>query len=76
MTQKNIRNMLGDLQNNVLLAVLLVMIIIVAALGIRSGILVGIAIPGSFLTGILVLSAFGLTVNIICDDAYSVSWTF
>lgn len=62
---KNIRNMLRDLQNNVLLAVLLVMIIIVAALGIRSGILVGIAIPGSFLTGILVLSAFGLTVNIV-----------
>ena len=57
--------MLRDLQNNVLLAVLLVMIIIVAALGIRSGILVGIAIPGSFLTGILVLSAFGLTVNIV-----------
>ena len=62
---KNIRNMLRDLQNNVLSAVLLVMIIIVAALGIRSGILVGIAIPGSFLTGILVLSAFGLTVNIV-----------
>ena len=62
---KNIRNMLRDLQNNVLSAVLLVMIIIVAALGVRTGILVGIAIPGSFLTGILVLGAFGLTVNIV-----------
>ena len=62
---KNIRNMLRDLQNNVLSAVLLVMIIIVAALGVRTGLLVGIAIPGSFLTGILVLSAFGLTVNIV-----------
>ena len=62
---KNIRNMLSDLQNNVLSAVLLVMIIIVAALGVRAGFLVGLAIPGSFLTGILVLGAFGLTVNIV-----------
>ncbi|RZO35261.1 MAG: efflux RND transporter permease subunit [Rhodospirillaceae bacterium] len=62
---RNIRNMLTDLQNNVLSAVLLVMIIIVAALGVRTGILVGVAIPGSFLTGILVLGAFGLTVNIV-----------
>ncbi|CAN0498112.1 unnamed protein product, partial [Laminaria digitata] len=62
---KNIRDMLRDLQNNVLSAVLLVMIIIVATLGVRTGLLVGIAIPGSFLTGILVLSAFGLTVNVV-----------
>ena len=33
---KNIRNMLRDLQNNVLSAVLLVMIIVVAILGLRS----------------------------------------
>jgi len=62
---KNIRNMLRDLQNNVLSAILLVMIVVVGALGIRTGLLVGIAIPGSFLTGILVLSAFGLTVNVV-----------
>lgn len=62
---KNIRDMLRDLQNNVLSAILLVMIIIVAALGVRTGLLVGIAIPGSFLTGILVLSAIGLTVNVV-----------
>ena len=62
---KNIRNMLRDLQNNVLSAILLVMIIVVAALGIRTGLLVGVAIPGSFLTGILVLSALGLTVNVV-----------
>ena len=41
------------------------MIVVVGALGIRTGLLVGIAIPGSFLTGILVLSAFGLTVNVV-----------
>ncbi len=60
-----IRNMLTDLQNNVISAVLLVMIVVVAALGLRTAGLVGVAIPGSFLTGILVLSVAGLTVNIV-----------
>ncbi len=61
----DIRNNLLDLQNNVLSAVLLVMVVIVAALGVRSACFVGIAIPGSFLTGILVLSIVGLTVNMV-----------
>ncbi|MCG8358052.1 MAG: efflux RND transporter permease subunit [Kiloniellales bacterium] len=61
----NIKIMLSDLQNNVLSAVLLVMVVIVAALGLRSAGLVGVAIPGSFLTGILVLASAGLTVNIV-----------
>jgi multidrug efflux pump len=61
----NIREMLRDLQNNVTSAILLVMIVIVAALGLRSGLLVGIAIPGSFLAGILVLALLGFTVNIV-----------
>ena len=62
---KDIRLILGDLQNNVISAVLLVMIVVIAALGLRSGFLVGIAIPGSFLSGILVLAAFGMTMNIV-----------
>jgi multidrug efflux pump len=61
----HIRTMLSDLQNSVVFAILLVMIVIVAALGVRSGALVGIAIPGSFLAGILVLAALGLTINIV-----------
>ena len=61
----DIRNMLTDLQNNVIAAILLVMIVVIAALGVRGGILVGMAIPGSFLTGILILFTAGLTVNIV-----------
>ena len=60
-----IATMLSDLQNNVLSAILLVMVVIVAALGLRSATLVGVAIPGAFLTGILVLMIFGLTVNMV-----------
>jgi multidrug efflux pump len=60
-----IRTMLEDLQNNVISAVLLVMIVIVGVLGARSAGLVGVAIPGSFLAGILLLAIMGLTVNIV-----------
>ena len=34
-----------------------------AFLGLKSGLLVGVAIPGSFLTGILVLATMGVTIN-------------
>ncbi|MBE0362878.1 hypothetical protein PULV_a0468 [Pseudoalteromonas ulvae UL12] len=61
----DVEQMLNDLQNNVLSAVLLVVIVIIAILGSRAAFLVGVAIPGSFLTGILVISIFGMTVNIV-----------
>ncbi|WP_455374407.1 efflux RND transporter permease subunit [Limibacillus halophilus] len=61
----DIRTMLTDLQNNVLSAILLVMVVIVAAMGLRTAGLVGVAIPGSFLTGILVIYTMGLTVNVV-----------
>ncbi|MES9851952.1 MAG: efflux RND transporter permease subunit [Candidatus Thiodiazotropha sp. L084R] len=60
-----IREMLSDLQNNILSAIILVMIVIIAALGLRSAILVGLAIPGSFLAAILVLDSMGFTLNIV-----------
>ena len=61
----HIHRMLKDIQNNVISAILLVMVIIVGALGWRSGLLVGIAIPGSFLLGILVLATLGFSINIV-----------
>ena len=61
----DIKLMLTDLQNNVLSAVVLVMVIVVAALGLRTAGLVGVAIPGSFLTAILILYIVGMTVNIV-----------
>lgn len=61
----DIRDMLRDLQNNVLSAVLLVVIVVIAALGVRSAGLVAVAIPGSFVIGMLVIDMLGLTVNIV-----------
>ena len=56
---------LGSLQSAILTAIALVMIIVVGSLGIGSGLLVGIAIPTSFMIGFLILSALGLTVNMM-----------
>ena len=61
----SIRTMLDDLGNNVLTAVALTMIITVAMLGLRSSLLVGLAVPVSFLFAMAVLGTMGLTVNII-----------
>lgn len=45
---KDVKIMLNDLQNNILSAILLVVIVIIAILGARTALLVGISIPGSF----------------------------
>jgi multidrug efflux pump len=62
---KLIRQMLADLQNSVITGVLLVAIIILFALGFRASLFIGIAIPASFLAGVLGLQLAGLTVNIV-----------
>jgi multidrug efflux pump len=62
---KTIRTMLADLQNSVVMGVLLVTVIILFALGFRASLFIGIAIPVSFLTGVLGLQLAGLTVNIV-----------
>jgi multidrug efflux pump len=62
---KIIRQMLGDLQNSVATGVLLVAVVILFALGFRASLFIGIAIPASFLAGVLGLQLAGLTVNIV-----------
>ncbi|HMB73311.1 MAG TPA: efflux RND transporter permease subunit, partial [Gammaproteobacteria bacterium] len=67
-TQDNseqVRTLLQDLQNNVLTAVLLVMIVVLASLGLRSATLVAVAIPGSFLAAILTLGLIGYSINMV-----------
>ncbi|ATX76695.1 MULTISPECIES: efflux RND transporter permease subunit [Reinekea] len=67
-TQDNsvmIKQQLNDLFNSVLTATLLVFVVIVWTLGVRSAVLVGLAIPASFLAAILTLSLMGITLNIV-----------
>ncbi len=62
---EQIRTMLGDLQNNVLSAIVIVMIVIIATLGLRTAVLVGLSIPGAFLAGIVAIYFLGYTLNIV-----------
>lgn len=62
---KQVKDLLSDLEANVIAAVILVMIVIVLALGGRSAILVGLSIPGAFLVGVIALWSMGYTMNIV-----------
>jgi len=62
---KDVNEMLSNLQNSVISAVLLVFIVIIGILGIRAAGLVGVAIPGSFLLGILTIALFGVSINMM-----------
>jgi multidrug efflux pump len=60
-----VNQLLNDLQNHVLIAVILVFIVILYALTGRASMLIGLAIPASFLMGILALGMMGYTMNMI-----------
>ena len=51
------------LESGILTASLLVMLIIVASLGIRQGLIVGVAIPACFLLAFMMIHADGVTLN-------------
>jgi multidrug efflux pump len=60
-----INEILGSLQSSIMTAIALVMMLVLAALGFRSALLIGIAIPTSFMLGFLILSGIGMTVNMM-----------
>ncbi|PIE11956.1 MAG: MFS transporter [Rhodobacterales bacterium] len=62
---QDVKDMLSDLEANVIAAIILVMIVVVWALGLRASILVGLAIPGAFLAGVTALWVMGYTMNIV-----------
>ncbi|MGM0692879.1 MAG: efflux RND transporter permease subunit [Pseudomonadota bacterium] len=60
-----VRDILSELLNNVVTAVVMVLVLILAAMGLRSALMVGLTIPGAFLSGILLIWALGYTLNIV-----------
>ena len=61
-----------ELEGNILTALCLVMVIVVAAMGIRSGLIVGFGIPASFLFSLICVEAYSwalgaLLLNRMCD---------
>lgn len=64
-TSNEIKDMVMDLQNGIILAVLLVMLLVVFTMGWRSALLVAAAIPGSFLMTFVWLGGIDTTLNIV-----------
>ncbi len=62
---RDVRLMVADLENNILTGLVLVVIVLLFALGIRNAILVGMAIPFSMFLSFIVLYALEITLNIV-----------
>ncbi|MEM7438453.1 MAG: efflux RND transporter permease subunit [Pseudomonadota bacterium] len=58
-----VAGMVSQLEASVLTAVALVMIVVLAALGVRSALLVGFAIPTSFLLSFAIMAVAGITIS-------------
>lgn len=60
-----IRNMVSDLQNGILTALLLVLGVLLVSMGLRASTFVALAVPLSMLISVLALDALGFTLNMI-----------
>lgn len=62
---ENILDMLSDLENNIIFAILLVFLVVAIFMGLKSAIVISFTIPGSFLMSIMVIKYLGYTLNIV-----------
>ncbi len=62
---KDIDIMVADLENNILSGLVLVLVVIFFAMGLRNAILVSLAIPFSMLLSFTVLYVMGITLNMV-----------
>ncbi|MCK0167111.1 efflux RND transporter permease subunit [Jannaschia sp. S6380] len=60
---RTVRSMVSQLEGSVLTAIALVMIVVLATLGTRSALLVGFAIPTSFLLSFAIMAVMGITIS-------------
>ncbi len=62
---EEIVNMVSDLENNILTGLVLVVAVLMLAMGLRTSLIVGLAIPLSMLMSFAILQAMGVTLNMI-----------
>ncbi|HEX9861617.1 MAG TPA: efflux RND transporter permease subunit, partial [Nitrospirota bacterium] len=62
---KDIRIMVDDLDNNILTGLVLVVVVLLFAMGLRNAVLVALAIPFSMLLSFAVLYTMGITLNMV-----------
>ncbi|MFO7608366.1 MAG: efflux RND transporter permease subunit [Candidatus Krumholzibacteriia bacterium] len=60
-----IQQMVGELENNILSGLVLVVVVLLAFFGFRNAFFVGMAIPFSMLITFIVLGALGITLNMV-----------
>ena len=57
--------MISELEGNIITAIFLVMILVIASMGVRVGMLVGLSIPFCFLLTFIILKVIGLEFNFL-----------
>ncbi|MBK8380825.1 MAG: efflux RND transporter permease subunit [Ignavibacteria bacterium] len=62
---KSIKNTVHELENGIITGFLLVCLILLASMGLKNAFLVATSIPFSFFISFIILSAFGVTLNIV-----------
>lgn len=62
---KDIRSMVMDLENNMLSGLLLVIVVVCVAMGLRNSLVVSLSIPLSMLISFIVLRVLGITLNMV-----------
>ncbi len=62
---KDIRIMVADLENNIITGLILVIVVLFFAMGIRNAVMVSLAIPFSMLMSFSILYAMGITLNMV-----------
>lgn len=62
---KDVRMMIADLENNIISGLILVVVVLFFALGVRNAVLVSLAIPFSMLISFSVLYALDITLNMV-----------
>ncbi len=62
---KDIRRMVGELENNILTGLILVVAVLFLFLGLRNSLFVALAIPFSMLLSFVVIQALGMTLNMV-----------
>ena len=59
------KTMVSDLENSIILGMILVVLVLLFFLGVRNALFVGIAIPMSMFISFILLSSFGVTLNMM-----------
>ena len=62
---ENVRDLISDLENNIISGLIFVVLVLLFFLGVRNAALVAIAVPLSMFVSFMVLQAMGITLNFI-----------